>query len=163
MKNSTGPPVRLSIFEEVALVFGNENGNTLGYSACIPLTLVAMMMRVENGLNFAHPDLPQQVQDVSGAKINQDGAAAVPDHVNIAGIAQQVKVRRDLGQPTFRRELDSAWSSAPTCRGTCRADGSTLLTVPGRSRREARRYRFRRDQSRTRMAKEIPSAHSQFS
>jgi hypothetical protein len=70
LKDISVAPEVFSIIKQVALVLGNDNGNSFGNGASVALALVAMVMRMKNRLNLAHADLAEQVQDVSGAEVN---------------------------------------------------------------------------------------------
>ena len=58
-----------------------------------------MMMGVQDGVNLGDANLAEQVQHVPGAEIDQERVVPVLEHVNVAGVAQNVKVRGNLGQP----------------------------------------------------------------
>ena len=92
------------------------------------------------------PIWAKQVQDVSGPKINQDGAIPVLENVNVAGVAEHVKVGRDLRQPALRREMHRSGRS------------HRLLLLSRRCSRKLRGH-----QSRAGVAQKVPAAHTQFS
>ena len=107
----------------------------------VSLALVAMMMRMQDGLNLADANLGEQVQDVPGPEINQDGAVPVLENINVAGVAQHVKVGRDLRQPALRREMHRQGSGAT---GFCGFPGDAPASSAAISPAPALRRKSRR-------------------
>ena len=105
-----------------------------------------MVMSTRDGLNLADANLGQQVQDLPGPEINQEGAMPVLENINVAGVTEHVKVGRNLCQPALRREM----------HGGGRTHRHLL-----RSRRCSRQLSGH--QSRAGVAQKVPPAHIQFS
>src|SRR5580698_8289420 len=88
----------------------SNNRNPFCNCARVPLALVAMVMSMKDRLNLADANLGEEVQNMSGPEINQDGVITVLQNINVAGVRQHVKVGRNLCQPAFRCEFDSRGS-----------------------------------------------------
>ena len=50
------------------------------------------MVGVQDGLDFGDANPAQQLQHVAGAEVDEHGAVAVLEHVDVAGVAQQIEV-----------------------------------------------------------------------
>ncbi len=87
MKDTAVTPEVLGIFKQVPLVRRDVDGNALGHRARVALALVAMVVRVQDAVHLGHADLAQQFQDVPRAEIDEQGAVAILQHVDVAGVA----------------------------------------------------------------------------
>src|ERR1035437_7537069 len=95
-ENAAISPEVLGIVKQVAFMFGNDDGNSLDDRASVSLALVAMVMGMKDCINLADANLSQQIQNVPGPEINQDCMVSVLEDIHVAGVAQDVKVGRDL-------------------------------------------------------------------
>jgi hypothetical protein len=66
--------------------------DTLSHGALIALTLVAMVVRMQDRHDTADADLAQVVEHGSAAEVNEDGLIAVSDCVDIADVVKAVEV-----------------------------------------------------------------------
>jgi len=86
MKHPAAAPESFRFCKQMPLMRRDVNRNPLFHRPPIALTLVAMVMRVENRIDFCHADLPQQLQYVPRTEINQQGAVTILNDVNIASV-----------------------------------------------------------------------------
>src|SRR5439155_9831057 len=91
------PPIAPEIFgvgKEVPLVSRHGNRNGAPNRFVISLALVTMMMGMENPIHLADSKLREVIENFSGSKIDQDGMAAISNHVHVAGVFQPVEIFR---------------------------------------------------------------------
>jgi hypothetical protein len=92
MEDTAVAPEFLGIVEEIPLVGGDMDGDSLCRGARVTLTLITVVVGMQNGFYFRDPDLSQQLQNMARTEIDQDGAVCVLQNVNVAGIAQNIKI-----------------------------------------------------------------------
>jgi hypothetical protein len=100
----------------MALVLGNVYRKSLGHCAAIALALVPVMVSMQNRIDLRYADLPEELQDMTGTKVDQDRAVSVLDHVDVACIVQREEIRRKLREFSRRRKTGSGIGGALAAR-----------------------------------------------
>ena len=85
-------PEVFGVFEEVALVFRYGDFRTAGAEAVGSPALVAVVVGVEDPVDLADADLGEVVDDCAGTGVDEDGAIAGRDAVDVAGVGPAVQV-----------------------------------------------------------------------
>lgn len=73
--------------KQLAFLRWHVNRDTPGNGQRVALTLIAMMVRVQDTVDLGHANFTEQLQDMAGSKIYEQGAGAIFEQVNIARVA----------------------------------------------------------------------------
>ena len=83
------------------------DGDALSGGAPVTLALIAMVMRVQDRVHFCHADLAEQSKDVSRTEVDEQGAVAILQQIDVASVLQKVEMGRDAAELAVGQELNA--------------------------------------------------------
>ena len=98
MEDAAIAPKVFRVFKQVSLVGGHIDRDAFGNSAPIALALVTVMVRVEDSVHADDSDLAEELQNMARAKIDEQRPISILKNINVARVAQQVEIGRNLSQ-----------------------------------------------------------------
>jgi hypothetical protein len=73
-------------------VGGHGDGDIALVRQGIALALVAVVVSVENPVDLTDADIAEVIEYATAAKVYEQSPTAVRDHIDIAGVAEEVEV-----------------------------------------------------------------------
>ena len=88
----TRSPEYLDLFEVGEFVGGHGEGDIALVRQGIALALVAVVVSMENPVDLTDADIAEVIKYATAAKVYEQSPAAVRDHIDIAGVAEEVEM-----------------------------------------------------------------------